>query len=65
MPEIISGNPVFISWAQATLLAEGIGSFRADQYNVGTHAVPEYRLVIAQDDWERASAILRAANPKA
>lgn len=75
MRELTSSDPVFISWAEAILKAEGIVAIRVEPTTLPRRdfpqladvpfpvGMPEHRLVISDEDWDAARAILKAAKP--
>jgi hypothetical protein len=68
MKELFRTNDaVYLSFAQAILAAEGIQTFLLDANMSSVEgslgALPR-RLMVAEDDWARASLILRAAEPE-
>ena len=69
MKELIRTNdPVFLSWIQATLAEEGVETVIFDQYTSAVEmtlkALPR-RVMVLDEDFERARRILDAAEARA
>jgi hypothetical protein len=61
-----TNNAVYLSFAQAVLAAEGIETvvFDANMASVeGSIGALPRRLMVAEEDWERATTVLRDAEP--
>ena len=65
MKELVRSNdPVRLSWIEALLAGEGIGSIVLDQYTSiieGSIGAIQRRLMVADDDLARAKALLAEA----
>jgi len=63
-----STNPVFVSWLEAALKAEGISALVLDQHMSvleGSVGILPRRIMVVEEDLDAARAILRAAGPDA
>jgi len=60
-----SSNPVFVSWLEATLRAEGVEPFVLDQnmsVMEGSIGILPRRVMVIDEDFEQAQAILQKAS---